>query len=202
MNNVELQGRIHNIYTGKLVTIITLIIKGKRKNYPQVIFYPSEKELVEGYEKGDYVNISGSVKVRGRQTEDGKNYFEQFIRGYVIYPVKSEMSEKFHRDLGGSYEYINEILISGKIVSSNNKNGVLNLLVKPNEESFNIWLTNFMVNPSKAMNKFNKGDEICIKCEVQTIKKEKEGEKAKYYENLVVKYMSIPTSPEPKHSIE
>ena len=193
MNVVELQGKIQNIYTGRNVTIVTLFIKGANNNFPQVVFNASERGLVENYKKNDFVNIVGSIKVRGKRTEDGKLYFEQFIRGYLICPIGNEMSEKFKMKLGGDYEYKNEVLLNGTITSVNEKNGILNFLVLPEDEKFNVLAFNYVSNLDRIKSKFTVGTNVCMKCEIQTARKEKENQKAKFFQHLVIKYMSIPS---------
>jgi hypothetical protein len=191
MNTVELQGRIYNIYKGKEVTIITLFIKDVRNNYPRIIFRGEKREDADKYQKGDYVFISGSIKVRSTFAKDGTKYFEQFVRGYIIYPVRTEMSEKFNKDnLGGGHEYKNEVLIDGTIISSNIRHGVSNIIIKPTHEDFNIWVTCYDKDPEGTIGRYNADDKVCIKCMLQTTKREKGREKPVYYENLVLKYMS------------
>ena len=157
------------------------------------MFNASERGLVENYKKNDFVNIVGSIKVRGKRTEDGKLYFEQFIRGYLICPIGNEMSEKFKMKLGGDYEYKNEVLLNGTITSVNEKNGILNFLVLPEDEKFNVLAFNYVSNLDRIKSKFTVGTNVCMKCEIQTARKEKENQKAKFFQNLVIKYMSIPS---------
>lgn len=193
MNTVEIQGRIRDIFIGRNVVIVSLFIKGEKNNFPQVIFNFPERMLVENYKKGDFVNITGCIKVRAVKKEDGKNYFDQYIRGFTIYPVGSEMSEKFGKTLGGMYEYKNEVLLEGTVTSINTKHGVYNMMIKPHDDKFNVWCSNYYLSSDeKTKDKFNVGDVVCAKCELQTNKKIKEGEKPKYYENLIIKYISSP----------
>lgn len=197
MNNVELQGRIHDIYFGTNFTIITLFIKrGDKANFPQVVFYPSEKSLVEDYKKNDYVNItanviSASVKETGKDNTPNLR-FKQILKGLVIYPVRTEMSEKFHRDLGGNYEFKNEVLISGTVVKTANRNGFFSILVNPTDEPHNIWLSSYFLNAEKSVERFTVGSEVCAKCEVQTFRKQKDNQKANFYQNLHINYIDIP----------
>lgn len=190
MNTAEIQGRISDVFVGRNVIIVTLFVEGKKNNFPQVVFNFPERALVENYKKGDFVNIVGSIKVRGVKTENGKNYFDQYIRGYTIFPVGTEMSEKFHKNLGGMYQYKNEVLLEGTVTAINNNHGVFNVLLKPYGEKFNVWCSNYYFNVDKMLQKYSVGDNICVKCELQTAKKVKEGEKPKYYENLILKYIS------------
>lgn len=194
MNTVEIQGRIRDIFVGRNVVIVSLFIEGEKNkhNFPQVIFNFPERMLVENYKKGDFVNITGCIKVRGVKSKNGKNYFDQYIRGFTIYPVGTEMSEKFGKNLGGMYEYKNEILLEGTITAINNEHGVFNMMMKPYDEKFNVWCSSYYFNVDKMKDKFSIGDEVCVKCELQTVKKVKEGEKPKYYENLIIKYISSP----------
>lgn len=190
MNSVELQGKITSIFNGKGITIITLFVKGTRNNFPQVSFIGADANLVKDFNEGDYVNVCGTVKVRGVTDKDGNNYFKQFLRGYSICSIGTEMSEKFGKNLGGQYNYLNEILIDGEIKAVDNAHGVINLLVKPKDEKFLIRLTTYTRDPKAFLSKYIVGSNICVKCELQTEKKVSK-DKIRFFENLIIKNSDI-----------
>ncbi len=201
MNEVQLQGRIFSIWEGRNVAIVKLFIeqrlpnKETKVNFPEVLFNRSDWSLLEDFSEGDFVHISGTIKTRtiiNRETQ--RPLYQQFIRGGLISHVKNEMSEKFGCDLGGNFEYINESLIEGIITEINNRNGVINMLVKPDGERFNVSITDFAVNKDLFMSRFTVGSKVCIKSEIQTSRKEKE-DGVRFYQNVVVSYMDKKREP-------
>ncbi len=203
MNEVTIQGRILRKYTGRNVIILTLYVESPgptkeetRVNFPTVLFNRAERKMVDQFDKNDFVNITGTIKVRGiRNEETGRLEYQQFVRGYLVSTVRSEMSEKFNADLGGRFDYINESLIEGEIIDINTRHGVINILINPTDEKFNISLTDFAPNQDSFMRKYTKGTKICVKSEIQTSRKEYEDGRVEFYENIVVSYLDKKREP-------
>lgn len=217
MNEVTLQGRILNIWRGQNVSIVTLFVEQSvpngetRVNFPNILINNTDISMLDGFKKNDFVNVVGTIKVRREEIYEPKpneanTYikrirFDQYIKGILFSHVRTEMSEKFDVDLGGKYEYLNETLIQGTITNVTTRNGVINLLVKPDGEKFNVTIVDYAPNKDAFMRKFTNGSKVCAKCVVQTARKEKEGqEKATFYENLVVSY--IDKKREPKKPVK
>ena len=64
MNSATIQGKITDIYKGKQVSIVTVVVKGmdRRNNvkfdYPQILFRGNSRIFVDECKKGDYVTGS------------------------------------------------------------------------------------------------------------------------------------------------
>lgn len=199
MNTVELQGRIHNIYEGRFITIVTLIVngttnKGETVNFPQVKFTGQSREDVKNFKIGDYVNISGTMKVRSVTQKNGHNYFDQFIKGQMIYAAQTDMSDKFNQSLGGQYNNINEVLIKGEIKSTNTDHGLISVMIVPDDEKFRLWMTTYIHDKDSFLKKYIPGTRVCVKAEIQTTRREKNGE-VRFFENLIIKYLDIDNEP-------
>lgn len=206
MNEVELQGRILRKWEGRNVSIINLFIEAEgstrdnmRVNFPAVLFNYVDKEKLNDFKEGDFVNITGTIKVRTIRDGDGQSRYQQYVKGIMISHVKNEMSEKFGTDLGGRFDYINESLIEGTITNANTRNGVINLLVRPTDEKFNVSLVSFVPNQDAFMRRFTTGSKVCIKSQIQTSRKEYEDDNVRFYENVVISY--IDKKREPKEPV-
>lgn len=187
MDTVELQGQIHKIYEGNRNTIITLFVSGIRNNFPQVIFMLSDRDKVSSFVEGDYVHINGVLKSRGIK-EDGTNSHNQFIRGTEISKIVVNCDE-LERDEGGRIEYINSVLLNGEIVLSTVGHNLVNILVRPDGEKFNVHLVKYTNDLDKTMEQCKVGYRISAQCEIQTVRKRIKGE-MKFFENAVVKQLN------------
>lgn len=188
MNVIELSGRITGIFNGYSVTKVVLFIKdaaGKgHGNYPQVIFTKNERDMVHDFAVGDYVNIHATMKTQSG-TADGKPGYRQFIRGLWIGKTKNRLSEVFGEELKGWYEYKNEVCIRGDVLSVRHYGSkTCTILVRPENENFNIMLTQYTDEPEKLAGKY-KGRTICALGSIRTIKKEMDG-KTRYHQIIVV----------------
>lgn len=191
MNTVELQGKISRIYNGRNVSIVQLYVRGEKKpNFPQIVFHKRDRAVLFDFNEGDFVNIQCVVKTRGVE-EDGDRFYDQFIKGISIDKVKSEMSEKFGADLGGRFEYKNEVLIEGTITGISYRNGIANLLVNPTGEKFNIWMSNFTPNKEEYLKSHPIGSKIYAKCEVQTRVKKTAQNKNVHFQNIIIKHSEV-----------
>lgn len=186
MNKVELQGKIIRIFKGKSVSILTLFVNGYSKNYPQIVFNYQDKDKVDNFKLGDFVNIIGTIKVRGLRGDNGYQYYNQYIKGIEISPAKTDLTTIFGTDLGGRYTYVNDIQLKGTIGFNRNNNNVANIYVKPENDKFRIKLTSFERNPDEFLEKYPEGSEVYISAEVQTVRKEKD-DRVNFFENFVVK---------------
>lgn len=204
MNNVELQGRIIRIYNWKNLSIVKLFIRNQGKpgsptlrSFPGIIFTQSDKAVLFDFQEGDYVNIQGALKVRwvdeenAEQQKNRKHKYEQYIRGYSIEKVGSEMSEKFSTNLayGGRHEYKNEILLKGTIRNMKQTNGITRILIQPDGEKFNLWITAFLKDYAAFQTQYPTGANVCLKCDVQTTRRELPDGKKRNFENIVMRYV-------------
>lgn len=178
MNAVTLKGQISRIYEGARNNIVTLYVKGRKINFPQIVFTGKNKNLIDGFEKGDYVEIAGVFKTRGVRQEDDRILHMQFIRGEEI-SIIDNVEE-------GNEPYENDGSLTGEIVRAIEGRNMVSLLVRPDGERFNLWAYKYVEDPSEFMDKFTVGSRISAKCEIQTARKEINGE-VKFFENLVIK---------------
>ena len=203
MNEVTLQGRILRKWDGRNVSIITLFVEAENStkdnmvvNFPTILFNYADKSKLKEFKEGDFVNISGTIKVRNvMEKNSDQPHYHQYVKGILISPVRSEMSEKFDADLGGRFDYINESLIEGTITNINSRNGVINMLVRPNDEKFNVSVVSFSPNQDAFFRKFTIGSKVCIKSEIQTSRKEYDDSNVKFYENVVIAYIDKKREP-------
>lgn len=186
MNKVILQGKIQRIYEGRWVSIVTLFIHGYENNYPQVRFTGEYRENLKNFNEGDFVTIEATIKRRTLRNENDRRYFEQFIKGISIEPAETEMSRKFGKLLNGSYSYKNEVLIEGEVVLAFNNKNVTNVLIRPDDESFNVLVSDFNKKSANAIENTPAGSRVCIKGEIQTVRK-RHDDKSRYFENIVVR---------------
>lgn len=186
MNTIELQGQIRAIYKGSRNTIVTLFVRNRRINFPQVVFSGYRRSLIDGsgedgadgFSEGDYVRISGLLKTRGIVQEDGRILHTQFIRGDdIILLDEPEEGERF--------DFLNEGKLVGKIMRSTANNNMVTLLVRPDDENFNVWAFKYTDNAEEEAEKFAVGSIISAKCEMQTVRKTIRGE-VKHFENFVI----------------
>lgn len=178
MNTTELQGKILRIYNGKNVSIVTLFVGGtKRPNYPHVFFNKSDKAVLFDFQEGDYVNIRCAVKTRRVTEEDEKTSYEQNIKGLSIEKVKSEMEEKFGVEMNGEgrHEYKNEVLIKGTVANVVPKKGITHLLIRPEGEKFNVWMTSYAPDREALAELYPVGSTIYAKGRVQTDRRRRNG---------------------------
>lgn len=178
MNSITLQGQIKSIYEGKKHTIVTLFIKSRRPNYPQIVFSQSRRQIVSDFAEGDYVKISGLLKTRGERQDSGKILHHQFIRGEDIIFMDEPTDDT-------PFDFKNEGELMGRIVRSTADKNMVTLLVRPDGEQFNVWAFIYTDTPEEDAEKFAEGQVISAKCEMQTVRKEIRGE-AKFFENFVV----------------
>lgn len=178
MNPITLKGQVSKIYVGNKNTIVTLFVRGRRINFPQVIFTGKNRDLIDGFAEGDFVTVSGSLKTRGIRQENGRILHTQFIRGEEI--VLADEPED------GKFQYENEAIINGEIVRAEASNNMITLLVRLDGEKFNVWVFNYIENAEDMLSEYPVGSVISAKCEIQTVRKEIRGE-VKFFENVVVK---------------
>ena len=211
MNEVEIQGRIMDMYEGRNVTIIKLFVESdgptrdeKRVNFPTIIFNYLDKSIIGAFKKNDFVNVKGTLKVRTefetiQDPATGRTFrrtnYHQFIRGLNVAPMRNDMSEKFNTELGGYYDFKNEVLIEGELTEINDRHGVINMLVRPTDEKFLVSITSFAPNHDFFMSRFTVGSKVCVKCEVQTQRKERADGSVVFYENCVVSYIDKKREP-------
>lgn len=179
MSTVVLQGQISRIFNGKRADIITLYVRGRRTNFPQVIFTGAGRGLLEGFKQGDYVNITGTLKTRGERQESGRILHSQFIKCTDI-----ALAEEV--DNVDDFQFINDIVVDGSIVKSSVGEKMITLLVNPDGERFNIWVFKYCEDPEAEIGDFEPGSKISAQCEVQTSRKDIRGE-IKFFENIVIK---------------
>lgn len=183
MNTLELQGQISKIYHGRNNSIVTLYTRGRRANLPQLVFTGRSRNLLDEFAEGDYVRISGSVKTRGERIGDeGRILHTQFLKGEEIEAVDYVDGEAF--------PYVNDVIINGEIIRATTDRSMVTLLVRPDDEKFNIWLFQYVENPDEAVLEFEVGSRISAQCEIQTVRKEIRGE-VKFFENVVIKDANV-----------
>lgn len=183
MSTLTLQGQISRIFNGNRRDIVTMYIKGRRINFPQVVFSGRDRDLLEGFKEGDYVRIDGMIKTRGDRQEDGRIIHNQFIRCSDI-SIADEPSE----DEG--FEFVNEAVIDGTIVKSMVGEKMITLLVNPDGEKFNIWMYKYCEDPDSEIGGFEPDSKISASCEIQTSRKTIRGE-VKFFENVVIKEANV-----------
>ena len=191
MDTIELQGQIHKIYKGERNTIITLFVSSIRNNFPQVIFMKNERDKISSFIEGDYVHIDGCIKTRSIKESNGTQSHCQFIRGMEISKVNVVNNDELYREEGEKkeIEYINSVLLNGEIVSSTLGHNLINILVRPDGEKFNINITKYTNEPKKALEQCQVGYRISAQCEIQTVRKIIKGE-MKFFENIIVKQLN------------
>lgn len=182
MVKITLQGQVSRIFKGRRNDILTMYIRGRRINFPQVVFTGKARELLEGFAEGDFVKITGSLKTRGERQESGRILHTQFIKGTDITLV-DEPEE-------GAFPYVNEAILDGQIMRSSADHGMVTLLVRPDDEKFNVWVFKYDSDADKALEELKPDSKISAKCEVQTVRKEISGE-VKFFENVVIKDINV-----------
>lgn len=179
MGTVKLQGQISRIFEGNRTSIITLYVKNRRANLPQIVFTGRGRELLDGFKQGDYVSVSGVIKTRGERQDDGRILHTQFIKCEDI-SIVDEPED------GSAFPYINEAIVDGTIVKSTVGNKMITLLVRPDGEKFNIWVFKYCEDPDAEIENFEVNSSISAQCEIQTSRKEINGE-VKFFENVVIR---------------
>lgn len=197
MNSATIQGKITDIYKGKQVSIVTVVVKGMDRrnnvkfNYPQILFRGNSRIFVDECKKGDYVTVMAEVKSRQitNKANSNKRYFDQYLNGIAITPASNEMSEVFNTELRGPFTYKNEIYIEGSFISAIERNNTLGVLIRPDEDDFNLYCVSYI--EKDRYKELKKGTRICVRCEMQTSIKEREGQK-NFLKNLVITNFGIP----------
>ena len=191
MDTIELQGQIHKIYNGKRNTIVTLFVSGAKNNFPQIIFMVNERTKISSFTEGDYVHILGCLKTRGIKNPNGTQSHCQFIRGMEISKVNVVNCDELYREEEekGETEYINSVLLNGEIISSTKGHNLVNIVVRPDGERFNVNITKYTNEPDKVLTQCQAGYRISVQCEIQTVRKIIRGE-MKFFENIVIKQLN------------
>ena len=183
MNSIVMQGQVSRIYRGSRNNVMTLYIRGRRMNLPQIGFTGKARNLLDDIADGDYVKVSGCMKTIGERQEDAHILHTQFVKGEDIVIVDAP-------EEGGRFDFVNDIEIEGKIVRASASNNMVTLLVNPAGDKFNIWIFQYAENAEDLLDTYKAGSNIKAICEMQTVRKEINNE-VKFFENIVIREASV-----------
>jgi len=177
-NDVNIEGAVVNIFSTSLFTALTVKVPKNRYivNYPTIYFYGQKgKEKVKEIKKYDFVKFYG--KIDRKEMKKGKG-LQPVIVGFTA--EKVEEGEKVEK---------NEINFVGRIVKFETlSDGIEKIIIKNTVLKGNYCnIEIFDYKKNGISEKFNVGDPIRIKADIQTKKRvDKDGE-TRYYQDIIIK---------------
>lgn len=191
MNQVKLQGIIVAARKGKTITRLTLKIHTNgTDNFPVVSFSTlSKKTVADEYNVGDMVCVIAKIRPgTERGNSDKVVYYKQVLEGILIKEAsKDELESKNILSLSSKMPHINAVEVVGEVVSLKEEKNVLSILICPENEVNNIWVTCFSGNKvSEIAQKLVPGTNVCIEGEIQT-KVIGDLKTGKRFENVIAK---------------
>lgn len=192
-NYVVASGVIVNRYDAKNATLLTIMVRGGRKldkrNYPQFVLTREVKDAAAELNTGDHVKITGVISSQ-RNPQTGE--FKNVIRATSLERTKTKLAElTTERNLGKVRDVPTaDFYVAGTIVKFEAfGKGVVRLVIKSKLENGHTVYGNyhyFAQELAGVIDELKVGNRICAIGEVQTDKKETEGEKPKYFQTNVI----------------
>lgn len=188
-NDALIQGTIVHKYVNDKVTILTLSTGRNAAgivNYPKIVFFNDSNLGADKFEVYDRVTVRGNVQSSFRRNDE-RPHVTQSIYGEEIHETPRVM-ESFGIKEGNYEAPKNQIRLAGEVLSVDEPaKNVVRLLVRTikNGRTSNVQMFDFTSRAEKLMEEIKTGDNVCVIANVQTSKKEKEGNPV-YYENVVV----------------
>ena len=173
MNQVKLQGVVVAARKGKTITRLTLKVHTNGSdNFPVVSFSTlSKKTAADVYNVGDMVCVEAKIRPgTERGNSDKVVYYRQVLEGISIREAsKDELDSKNILSTSSRIPHINDVQVIGEVVSLKPDKNVLSILICPENEVNNIWVTCFSSNKvSEIAQKLAPGTNVCIDGEIQT----------------------------------
>lgn len=193
-NHVVASGVIVNRYDAKNAVLLTLMVRGGRKldkrNYPQFVLTGKEViEAADGLGTGDHVKITGVITTSKNLKT---NEFNNVTRVMSIERTKSKLAElTSERNLGRVRDIPTaDFFVAGTLAKVEVfGKGVVHLVIKSRLENGKTTYGSyhyFAQDLSQIINDLKIGNRICAMGEIQTDKKEREGEKPVYIQTNVI----------------
>lgn len=189
-NDVVLQGIVvHKIVTPK--TAVLFINTGRATkvvNFPKVVCFNGLRDrVVSDVKKGDRIRVLGNIQ-SSIPSENNKNRDLLTIFADDISPAKSIMEKSFNVESETSYKpFENSIKIAGSVVRIKQlTENLFNVVVftKKNDRVSFVTVSYYTKNPEAFVNSIKVKDSVYVLGNVQTVKKEINGE-VRYFQNYV-----------------
>ena len=189
-NDVTLQGIIVSKYVTPKIAALTLSTGNANKmpNYPRVIFFGKNREkIAEGYEKGDYVKITGNIQsVERNEKNAGKSLIS--LIGTDIEPAKTVLGTQFGlNEKRALKEFVNTFSLAGTITKikqlTDNLINVTVFTFVNGRKSF-VTLAYYTNSAEKFIEKYHVKDRVYVIGNIQTVKKPA-GHETHYFQNYV-----------------
>lgn len=173
MNQVKLQGIVVAARKGKTITRLTLKVHTNgTDNFPVVSFSTlSKKTAADVYSVGDMVCVDAKIRPgTERGNSDKVVFYKQVLEGVSIREAsRDELDTKNILSASSRIPHINDVQVIGEVVSLKADKNVLSILICPENEVNNIWITCFSSNKvSEIAQKLSPGTNVCIDGEIQT----------------------------------
>ena len=181
MNKVKLLGKIVGICTNQWNTIVTLLVRGRKNNYPKILFGGSQRVALKRFKEEDYVRITAVVKTRASK-DDNHRLYRQFLRATNIVPViimgghVGELNEHVHD--------VNTVELVGNVAKFRAGDNYASVLLALDGYKFKVWVSTY-VEELEGLESICRPDaKIHIIGEIQTKRKMFMG-KTRIYEDII-----------------
>lgn len=174
-NEFTVAGTVVKTYSAKSYTVVTLITRNGKPNFPRVFCYNECKKFVDALPARSNVIITGRVNTFKEKNEKG-------TPRQVLTAEKVELSNPLMNTIFGDgyagkahlYPNRNDLFLAGEILHVSSLDHINKYLIKVDGErhpSF-IQITQYTQKPAPE---FNVGDFVNVYCNIQTVRKERDG---------------------------
>lgn len=182
-----MQGKIVGIYSNQWNTIVTLLVNGRKINFPKILFGGSQRIALKQFKEKDYVYIAAVVKSRVLKGEEHRLY-RQFLRATAIAPAK--MPERYGENPDERIFDINAVELVGNVAKFRAGNDYASVLLTPDGYKFKVWISTYVEDLERLASICQPDAKIHIVGEIQTKRKVFINE-ARIYEDIIAK-MIVP----------
>lgn len=184
-NEFKIAGTVVNKFVMKNFTIVTVLTKEAKTNFPHIYCYGARKELVDSLPDRANITVKGRVSTYRERNENATP--RQVLTAETIELSKPKIVDAFGDNNDGKaflYPNKNELYLSGEIVYVSGTESVKKYLLKISGVRNNAYVqvTQYVRD---NMQQFKVGDFVNALCNVQTVKKERDGNFV-YFANFVV----------------
>lgn len=189
-NSVEFKGTIVNKFKTDKVIILTISTgkADKIPNYPKITFFNNREEIDSKFKKHDNVTIQANVQ-SSKRTILGREVITQSIIGEHVTESPSALETTFGIKVDTIVSaYENRVKLAGVVteISTPARNLIrVKIHTMKNGRHSNILATYYTRDVGELLEKVRVRDNIVAIGNVQTPKKEKNGETV-HYENIVI----------------
>ena len=186
--SVNLKGRIVSISHLNDSDALVLVTGEGIVDFPRVIFSGDTRKRLEGFKKGDQVDVTGTIDMYpvNHSSESASPSFHQRITGLTIKPSTSETMKYFGIDFG-TYTTENRIFTSGKMHIVRETDRRIDIDIQPNDSNDVIRMSCYRPSSIALINKIEDGTEVCVLGEVHThLLKATESSRRRVFETFVV----------------